>query len=327
MRRRDFIGLAAGSVAATPLLAARAQQASRPVIGYLSFAEIEGLPAQINGFRKGLGAEGFFEGQNVTIEYRSADGRSEALPELADDLVARKVALIASTGDAPTQAAMKATANIPIVFSVGSDPVAQGLVASLNRPGGNLTGVTNLNVELGPKRIEVMHELLPKGARIALLVNPGSSFTPAAIRDATIAVKRLGRELNVVEARSVAEIEAALSRMAQERVGGLVIGADAFFNNNSVRLATLALQHRLPAIYSHRDFSSASGLVSYGTDLKDLYRQQGLYAARVLKGEAPATLPVQQAARIEMIVNLKTAAVLGITVPQHLLARADEVIE
>ena len=325
--RRTFLvgGAAATSATLLPRLA-RAQQAL-PVIGILAHGTVEGFKANELWFREGLAKGGVEVGRHAAIAHAFTDGRADRLQTLAAELVARKVALIAPTGDAATQAARNATASIPIVFSVGSDPVAQGLVASLNRPGGNLTGVTNLNVELGPKRIEVMHELLPKGERIALLVNPGSSFTPGAIRDATTAVQRLGRELAVIEARSVAEIEAAFSTMTQQRVGGLVIGADAFFNSNSARLAGLALQNRLPAIYSNRDFSGVGGLVSYGTDIKDLFRQQGFYAARVIKGEAPATLPVQQAARIEMIVNLKTAAVLGITVPQHLLARADEVIE
>ena len=316
MRRREFgrlVGAGLALVVATPISHA---QTALPVIGILAHGSAAGFKQNEQWFREGLAKGGIEIGRHATLVHAFTEGRAEMLPSLAADLAARKVALIASTGDAPTQIAKKSSPTIPIVFSVGSDPVAQGLVASLNRPGGNLTGVTNLNVELGPKRIEVLHEILPKAATLALLVNPSSSFTPQAIRDAKAAAGRLGRGLTIVEARAVADIEAVFPRLVEQHIGGLAISADAFFNNNSPRLAGLALQYRLPAIYSNRDFSGAGGLVSYGTDLKDLFRQQGHYAARVLKGERPADLPVQQAARIEMVVNLKTAAALGLTVPR-----------
>ena len=326
MRRRELLTSIGAGLVTTVAPVARAQK-QLPVIGILAHGTAEGFTLYEKWFREGLVKGGAEAGRDATIVAALSEGRADVLPALAADLVARKVALIATTGDAPTQAAKKATATIPIVFSVGSDPVAQGLVASLNRPGGNLTGVTNLNVELGPKRIEALHEMLPTGVTLALLVNPASSFTRQAVRDAKDAAQRLGREIAIVDAGTVADIEAAFSRLLTLGIGGLAISADAFFNINSARLAALALQRRLPAIYSNREFAGAGGLVSYGTDLNDMFRQQGHYAARILKGERPADLPVQQAAKIEMVVNLKTAAALGVTVPQHLLARADEVIE
>ena len=324
MRRRAFILGVAASWA--PLASAQAQGAP-PVIGMLAHATVDGFKFTDQWFREGLAKGGIAVGRDVAIAYALTDGSAERLRELADDLVKRKVALVATTGDAAAQAAKAATSSIPVVFAVGTDPVAQGLVASLNRPGGNLTGLTNLNFELGPKRLEVMHELLARGMSIALLVNPASSFTPASVRDAQAAARLVGRELHVVEASTVAEIDTALARVSQLSSGGLLINADAFFNNRSEQLARAALQRRIPAVYSNREFVRAGGIVSYGTDLKDLFHQQGLWAARILKGESPATLPVQQAAKIDMVVNLKTAEALGLTVPQHLLARADEVIE
>ena len=297
------------------------------MIGILANGTAAGFKRNEQWFREGLTKGGIEIGRNVSIVTAFTEGRADMIPALAADLVARKVALIATTGDTATKVAKSASSTIPIVFSLGTDPVAQGLVTSLNRPGGNLTGVTTLNFELGQKRIEVLHEMLPKGAGFALLFYSPSSFAADAIREANDAAQRLGREMTVVGARNVEEVEAALAAIAARRVGGLVIGADAFFNNTAPRLAALVTQHRLPAIYATREFALAGGLVSYGTDLKDLFRQQGHYAARVLRGERPADLPVQQAAKIEMIVNLKTATALGLTVPQHLLARADEVIE
>ncbi len=297
------------------------------MIGILANGTAAGFKRNEQWFREGLTKGGIEIGRNVSIVTAFTEGRADMIPALAADLVARKVALIATTGDTATKVAKSASSTIPIVFSLGTDPVAQGLVTSLNRPGGNLTGVTTLNFELGQKRIEVLHEMLPKGAGFALLFYSPSSFAADAIREANDAAQRLGREMTVVGARNVEEVEAALAAIAARRVGGLVIGADAFFNNTAPRLAALVTQHRLPAIYATREFALAGGLVSYGTDLKDLFRQQGHYAARVLRGERPADLPVQQAAKIEMIVNLKTATALGLTVPQHLLARADEVLE
>lgn len=327
MRRRQFVKLAGSALALPSVVPIAWAQKAQPMIGVLAHATEEGFRPNAQWFSEGLAKGGIQIGRDATLTFAYTLGHIDRIPALATDLIARKVVLIATTGDTPTQVVRKLTSTIPVVFSIGTDPVAQGLVSSLNRPGGNLTGVTTLNYELGQKRIEVLHELLPKGAQIALLHNPASAFAAGALRDIQSAIQRFGREILIFEARTLPEIEAVFPAIQARRPGGLVINADAFFNNNASRLATLALEFRLPAIYATRGFASAGGLVSYGTDLKDLFRIQGLYAARVLKGERPADLPVQQAAKIEMVVNLKTAATLGVIVPQHLLARADEVIE
>lgn len=279
--------VALGGFAARPAFA----QQTLPVIVILAHGTAAGFQQNEYWFREGLFKGGIEVGRHVQIAHAFSEGRADAIGALAADLVARKVALIMSTGDAATQAAKKATSTISVVFQVGSDPVQQGLVASLNRPGGNLTGLTNLNVELGQKRVELLHEILAKDHGIALLVQPVSSFTPGAIRDAPAAAGLLGRELHVIEVRTAAEIDTAAARAAALGRVGLLVSADAFFNNNNRRLAALALQHRLPAVYSNREFAFAGGLVGYGTDVKDIYRMQGLYAARVLKGGKPPTCP------------------------------------
>ena len=323
--RREFISLLGGAVTAAWPLAAQAQQARMPVIGVLSSTSPDGDLHRIAAFRKGLREVDYIEGQNVAIEYRGAASQYDRLPGLATDLVRDQVSLIVTLGGAPAaRAAKAATATIPIVFYVGGDPVEQGLVASLNRPGGNLTGVSSLNTELGPKRLELLHEAVPKIATIAVLLNPANPLAPQLSKDLRTAARAMGLELHVLNASTDREIDNAFLRL---RADALVIGTDAFFNNQSEQIATLALRHAVPSIYQYRAFTTAGGLMSYGGEITDLYRQVGVYAGRILKGEKPADLPVQQSTKVELIINIKTAKALGITVPISLLARADEVIE
>jgi len=322
--RRDFITLLGGAAATWPR-AARAQQAM-PVIGFLNSASAELFAPFVAAFRQGLSEAGYVEGRNVALEYRWADQRYEQLPALAADLVRRQVTVIAANQIA-VEAAKAATATIPIVFTTALDPVELGLVASLNRPGGNLTGITTLNVELLPKRIELLHQLSPGATTVGLLVNSSNPSASTLGRDARAAARALGRELQVVEARNEGEIEAAFAALAQTRAGGLVIGADPFFVARIARLAALALRHRMPTVFEFRQFVAAGGLVSYGGSLTDVYRLAGTYVSRVLRGEKPADLPVQQSTKIELMINLSTAKTLGLEVPPTLLARADQVIE
>jgi putative ABC transport system substrate-binding protein len=330
MKRREFIGLISSAAAAPAIwpLTARAQQAM-PVIGLLGAASSRQYAPFIDGFHRGLNETGYVAGRNLAIEYRWADGQYDRLPTLATDLVGRRVTAVFTAGSTPaTLAAKAATKTIPIVFYVAGDPVEMGLVASLSRPGGNLTGVTGLSAEIGPKRLELLHLLLPTAVSLALLLNPTSpAQTNPQSRDLQAAARKLGLQLHVLRAGTEREIDSAFETLVQLRVGGLVIGPDVFFNTRSEQLAALALRYAVPTIYQYREFAAAGGLMSYGTNLADMFRLSGIYMGRILKGEKPADLPVQQATKVELIVNLKTAKALGITVPQSLLLRADEVIE
>jgi putative ABC transport system substrate-binding protein len=297
-----------------------------PVIGFLSGASPSAYAHLVRAFRQGLGETGYFEGQNVTVEFRWAEGQYDRLPIFAADLVLRKVAVIVANSPAAV-AAKAATATIPIVFSSGTDPVKLGLVASLNRPGGNLTGVSNLNVELGPKRLEIMHELVPAATIIGLLVNPTNSNSEAVVRDHQVAAHSLGLQLSLVHASTERELDAAFANLSRRRVGALTIGGDPYFVSRSDQLAALTAQYAMPAIFEYREFAAAGGLTSYGGSIADSYRQVGVYTGRILGGEKPADLPVQQSTKAELIINLKTAKALGLAIPPTLLARADEVIE
>jgi putative ABC transport system substrate-binding protein len=325
--RRKFLAALGGAAAAWPL-AARAQQQAMPVVGFLNSSWPGGYAPMVAAFRQGLNEAGYIEGRNITIEYRWAELHHDRLPELAADLVRRKVTVIAATTTTAALAAKAATATIPIVFEVASDPVKLGLVASLNRPGGNLTGVTNVNIEVAPKRLELLHEIIPTATTFALLINPSNpTLAEPTTRDIRASARTLGVQLHVVSATTDNEIEHAFASLAKLGVGGLVIGSDPFFSSRSERLASLAVRYALPAVYQWRDFAVAGGLISYGSDTRDAYRLAGIYTGRVLKGEKPADLPVQQATKVELYINLKTAKTLGITIPLPLSGRADEVIE
>jgi putative tryptophan/tyrosine transport system substrate-binding protein len=331
MRRREFITLLGGMAA--PLLpwplAARAQQAAMPVVSFLGSTSPGSLSDSVSAFHGGLSETGYVEGRNVAIEYRWAEGQYARLPGLVADLVHRQVAVIAAIDGLPSaMAARAATATIPIVFFTGGDPVQLGLVASLHRPDGNLTGVTSLNVEVGPKRLELLHELLPTATVMALLVNPTSPSTTESItKDALAAAHALGLQLHVLNASTERDFDAVFAKLIQLRAGGLVIAPDAFFISRSEQLGALALRHAVPAIFQYREFAAAGGLMSYGGSRTDAYRQVGVYTGRILKGEKPSELPVQQVTRVELFLNLKTAKALGIMVPLPLSGRADEVIE
>jgi putative ABC transport system substrate-binding protein len=325
MRRREFITLFGGAAAAWSL-AARAQQPAMPVIGFLNGASAESWAPFVSTFRQGLGETGFAEGKNVAIEYRWADEQYDRLPALAADLVRRQPSVIVAN-HVSAAAAKAATATIPIVFTTAVDPVQLGLVASLARPRGNLTGVTTLNVELVPKRLELLHELSPTATSLALLVNPTNSDAETVASDTRAAARALGLDLHVVEASTDRDLETAFASLAQRRVGGLVIAPDPFFVSRIKPLAALALQRALPAAFEFRQFTAAGGLMSYGGSLADSYRLAGIYAGRILKGEKPADLPVQQSTKVELFLNLKTAKALGITIPLPLSGRADEIFE
>jgi putative ABC transport system substrate-binding protein len=327
IRRREFITLLGGAAAAWPL-AARAQLSAMPVVGYLN----GGSPGDImrpllSAFRQGLGASGYVEGRNVAIEYRWAEGRYDRLPELAADLVRRQVAVICGNALA-AQAAKKATSTIPIVFTGGVDPVEAALVPSLNQPGGNTTGVTILGVELGPKRLELLHELVPVTSTVAVLVNPSDpARTETTVKLLQVAARTLGLQLRILNASTDAELDAAFTSLARLQAGGLVIGGEPFFNSRVKQIAALSIRYGAPTVYQLPEFTAAGGLASYGGSLPDAFRLAGVYTGRILKGEKPADMPVQQATKVELVINLKTAKTLGIDVPPALLARADEVIE
>ena len=326
-RRRQFITLLGGAAAMWPL-AARAQQPALPVIGLLTTKGAGDTPHLLAAVRQGLKDTGFAEGQNVAIEYRFAGNKIEQLPALAADLVHRQVTAIVATGNAAALAAKAATTTIPIVFLVGSDPVAVGLVPSLARPGGNLTGVTNLTAEVAPKRLELLHELVPTATVMALLVDPTDPGPAESVSRALQAAARsFGLELHVLTASTERDFDAVFAKVIQLRAGGLVIGSHAFFTARSEQLAALAVRHAVPTVYAYREFVAAGGLASYGGVITEQYRLAGVYAARILKGEKPNELPVQQVTKVELFLNLKAAKALGITVPLPLLARADEVIE
>jgi putative ABC transport system substrate-binding protein len=326
VRRRDFITLLGGA-AAWPL-AARAQQAAMPVVGMLS-AEWPGqFTDRLRAFHEGLRETGYVDGRNLAIESRWAEGRNDRLPALAAELVRRQVSVIVTAGSTPAAlAASAATTTIPIVFYIGANPVEAGLVTSLSRPGGNVTGVVTLNVEVAPKRLELLHDLVPTATIIGALVNPTTPYAEALTRDLRTAAHTLGVQLHVLHASSERDFDTVFTSLVQLRAGGLVIGTDALFNSRSEQLAALAIRHAMPAIYQFREFVSAGGLMSYGTTIVDTYRPLGVYTGRILKGEKPAELPVQQATKVELIINLKTAKALGITVPLPLSGRADELFE
>jgi putative ABC transport system substrate-binding protein len=298
-----------------------------PVIGYLNNGSLQLTENLVRAFRQGLGELGYVEGRNMAIEFRWAEGRNDRVPALAADLVRREVSVIAAAGITATAAAKAATATIPIVFSMGADPVERGFVASFNRPGGNLTGVSLMNVELGPKRLELMRELLPAPSAMALLVNPTNRQTVPLTKGVEAAARAVGQQLHIVEAGSEREIDAAFASLGKLGVRALVIANDGLFINRPEQLGALALRHAVPAIFQTREFAAAGGLISYSGNFVDSYRQIGVYAGRILKGEKPADLPIQQSTKVEMILNLKTAKALGLTVPLTLLGRADEVIE
>jgi putative ABC transport system substrate-binding protein len=328
MRRRDFIALLGGA-AAWPL-AARAQQPRRPVIGYLTAGSGQlgqGLVETATAsFHKGLSETGYVEGRNVAIEYRFAENHNDRLPALAADLVRRQVEVIYAGGPAAA-AAKAATTTIPIVFTIGGDPVADGLVASLSRPGGNLTGVTTLGTELGPKRLELMHELVPGATVIAALLNPNNAAAETQSKDTQAAARALGLQVRILHASAERDFDPAFASLARLGAEALYIAGDGFFNAQSKLLGALAVRYAVPAIHQTREFAAAGGLASYGGDFEEQARLVGVYVGRILKGEKPADLPVQQATKVELIINLKTAKALGITIPLILLGRADEVIE
>jgi len=309
-------------------LAARAQQPAMPVIGFLNGASPEGYAAFVAAFRQGLKDAGYVEGQNVTIQYRWAEGQYDRLPSLAAELVQQKVTVIAATSTPAALAAKAATSTVPIVFAMGGDPIKLGLVPSLGRPGGNVTGATLLSDELLPKRLELARELFPGATTFALLVNPANPVAATVAKDLQAVADTVGVRLRVLHASTEADFEAAFATAAQLRAAALVIGSpDPLFNSHAAQLGALALRHSVPAIYQLREFASAGGLMSYGGYTADTYRLSGVYTGRILKGEKPSDLPVQQITKVELILNLKTAKALGITVPLPLSGRADEVIE
>jgi putative tryptophan/tyrosine transport system substrate-binding protein len=326
IERREFMA-ALGSTALWPLVA-HAQESGVPVIGFLGSETAELFAGRLRAFREGLGKTGYMEGRNLAIEYRWAEGRNDRLPALAADLVRRPVNVIAAAGTPAALAAKAASTTVPIVFSIATDPVAIGLVAGLARPGGNSTGVTTLGVEIGPKQLQLLHELSPAPSVVALLVNPTNpAMADIESRNLLTAAGMLGLQLRVLYASVERDFDAAFARMIDLRAGALVIGNDLFFNSRLEQLAALTLRHAVPAIHQFREFAAAGGLMSYGSNVADTYRRLGVYLGGILKGERIADLPVQQSTKVEMVINFKTATALGITLPLTLLGRADEVIE
>ena len=328
MRRREFITLLGGAAVAWPV-AVRAQQAAMPVIGFLGGTSPDTFADRLRAFRQGLKDTGYVEGENVAIEYRWAENQNDRLPELATELVRRKVAVIVATGGNTSAFAAKAvTTTTPIVFGVGEDPVKLGLVASLARPGGNLTGINFFSNELTTKRLELLRELVPGVARVAVLVNPANATnTETTLRDVEPAARTMGLQIQVVNASTGREIDAAFATFVRERPDALFVGQDIFFNTRRVQLANLAARHAVPITSGSRDLAEVGGLMSYGSNIADAYRQIGVYIGRILKGAKPADLPVMQSTKFELVINAQTARMLGLTVPPTLLARADEVIE
>jgi putative tryptophan/tyrosine transport system substrate-binding protein len=326
MRRREFITLLGGAAAAWPL-AARAQRPATPVVGYLStLSEAQG-PHLLAAFRRGLGEIGFVDGRNLAIEFRWAEGRFERLPAMAVELVGRPVDLLLAQAPPAALAAKAATTTIPIVFVVGIDPVGSGLVASLNRPAGNATGMTLMSPAIGEKRLELLRELTPKSSLVAMLVNPKTPDAGPEIGSVQMAAQSLGLQLRLFNASTLNEIDAAFAAIADQRLGALLVGTDPFFVDRRAELVARVAQLRIPAIYPFREFALAGGLVSYGSNIANAYRQAGIYAGRILKGTQPAELPVMQPTTFELVINLRTASTLGIEIPATLHARSDEVIE
>src|SRR5262245_5985236 len=326
IERRKFLATLGG--AAVWPLAAHAQQPATPVIGYLGPESPAVFASRVRAFRQGIGEAGYAEGRNVAIEFRWAEGQHNRLPALAADLVGRQVAVIVAPGGAPgALAAKSATTTIPIVFEMGADPVAVGVVGNLNRPGGNLTGVSSLNVQVTPKRLEILHEVVPTAAEIAVLVNPTGPANDEQLQSLQSAARALSLQLHVLHASTERDFDAAFVTLLQLRAGGLVVASDGFFATHSEQLAALTVRHAVPAIHQSRDFAIAGGLMSYAGSFMESHRQAGVYTGRILKGEKPADLPVVQSTKVELIINLKTARALGITVPLPLSGRANDVIE
>jgi putative tryptophan/tyrosine transport system substrate-binding protein len=325
MRRREFI-VGLGSAVAWPFVA-RAQQPTMPVIGFLSEQSSDNTKVFTVQFLQSLRENGFVEGRNVATEYRWAENQPDRLPALAADLVRRRVAVIVTPSAAAALAAKKATTTIPIVFATSVDPVALGLVASLNRPGANLTGSVLLGADLAPKRLQLLRELVPNAAVFGVVADPAYPDTPSVIADLQPAARTLGLQLLVVDARTDSDLETAFATFSQQRVGAVLFGNSTFFNRRMEQLAALTARHALPAIFPYREFALAGGLMSYGSSLGYLYHQLGMYTGRILKGEKPADLPAERSTRIEVVLNLKTARALGLIVPESILLRADEVIE
>jgi ABC-type uncharacterized transport system substrate-binding protein len=327
MRRREFVRLVSGAAVAWPL-AAGAQPSALPVVGLLGTGSKESDAFRATAVRQGLAEAGYAEGRNVGFEYRGADDHYERLPALAVELVRRAVAVIVAIGGNTSAAAAKsATATIPIVFAIGGDPIKMGLVASLNRPGGNMTGVSFLNDALIEKQLEIIHETVPTTALMGFLANPANPNADSDTKNVLLAAESKGQKMTIVHARTDSELEMAFVTLAQQGAGALLVGSDPFFGNRRDKLVELARRHKVPGVYALREFVAIGGLMSYGTNITEAHRIAGLYAGRILKGEKPADLPVQQSTKVELVVNLKTAKALGLTIPPHIVARADEVIE
>jgi putative ABC transport system substrate-binding protein len=328
MRRREFIVAFAGVAAAWPL-EARAQQPALPTIGFLGGASSGNYQPFVTAFKEGLKQSDYVEGRNVAIEYRWAEGKFDRLPRLAADLVDDRPTVIMASGNAAAAAVKRVTATIPIVFTSGIDPIQIGLVASFNRPEGNITGVYTFTADMPIKSLELLHELVPAAQGVGLLLNPTNPNLSESVvgKDVEAAARRLGKQIHVLEASTDAEIDAAFSTLVQSRAGALIIVADVFYNDRRERIAALALRHALPSVYARREYAVAGGLMSYGTNLSDIYRQAGVYVGRILKGAQPADLPIVQSTKLELVINLKTAKALGLTLPPSFYWRADEVIE
>jgi putative tryptophan/tyrosine transport system substrate-binding protein len=326
MKRREFVSLFGAAI--TWPLVAHAQQPTLPVVGFLNAASAQNYTRQLAAFLKGLGESGYVDGRNVAVEYRWAEGQNDRLPAMAADLVHRQVAVIAATSTPAALAAKAATTTIPIIFELGSDPVQLGLVASLSRPGGNVTGVTSSNIEVAPKRLELLHELLPTVRVMALLVDPTDpTNAKTAVSEVSAAAHTFGLHLHILNASNESDFTEVFAKLIQLGAGGLVVAGGPFFTSHEKQLAALTVRHAVPAAFEHRAFTAAGGLLSYGSDITDAYRLTGIYTGRILRGDKPAELPVQQAAKVELYINLKTAKALGLNVPNTLFGRADEVIE
>jgi putative ABC transport system substrate-binding protein len=327
MRRREFVTIVLGAAVARPL-SARAQQSALPVVGFLGSGSQESDAFRMAAVRQGLAEAGYVEGRNVAFQHRRAEDHYERLPALAIELVRRDVAVIVAIGGNTSAAAAKsATATIPIVFAIGGDPIKMGFVASLNRPGGSMTGVSFLNDALVEKQFEIVHETVPKAALIGFLVNPANLNADSDVKNVLAAADSVGRKVSVVQAQTDSELELAFGTLVQQRAGALLVGSDPFFGNRRDKLVEFPVRHKIPGFYALREFATIGGLMSYGTSITEAHRIAGVYAGRILKGEKPADLPVQLSTKVELVVNLRTAKALGLTVPPHIVARADEVIE